>query len=348
MMIFNSVLSVDKFINKALYNEKSGYYSNKNPLGKAGDFITAPKVSPIFCEIIIIWMISFWIKIGKPKKFSIVELGPGDGTFSKMLLKVSKKFPSFKESLNLYLFEKSKKLIKVQKKNIKDKGVLWIKNFNEIKSYPVLFFGNEFFDAIPIKQFKKEDNIIYERYLSFNKNKFENFIYKKISKNTHNILKKFNLHKTNGIIEYPKEGFKILEKISKKLKKNSGGILLIDYGYLNSNFTDTLQSVKEHKKNKIFHNIGKADITYLVNFKLLRKFFKNNNLFSSNIVDQSFFLKKLGIIERANILSKKMSFKEKSDLYYRIDRLLNEKKMGKLFKVLFASCNKIKFDLGFK
>ena len=65
-------------------------------------------------------------------------------------------------------------------------------------------------------------------------------------------------------------------------------------------------------------------------------------------MDQSFFLKKLGIIERANILSKKMSFKEKSDLYYRIDRLLNEKKMGKLFKVLFASCNKIKFDLGFK
>ena len=69
MMIFNSVLSVDKFINKALYNEKSGYYSNKNPLGKAGDFITAPKISPIFCEIIIIWMVSFWIKIGKPKNF---------------------------------------------------------------------------------------------------------------------------------------------------------------------------------------------------------------------------------------------------------------------------------------
>jgi len=109
-----------------------------------------------------------------------------------------------------------------------------------------------------------------------------------------------------------------------------------------------LQSLKSHKKNIYYDNIGKADITYLVNFQLLNKFLFKRKLFLNKIVNQSFFLKKLGIIERADILSKVMSFKEKSDLYYRLERLLSEKKMGKLFKVLFATNNKTKFSLGFK
>ena len=74
--------SIDKFIEKALYDKKFGYYSKKNPFGKKGDFITAPLISPLFSEMISIWVISYWIKIGKPKKFSFVELGPGNGVFS--------------------------------------------------------------------------------------------------------------------------------------------------------------------------------------------------------------------------------------------------------------------------
>ena len=68
----------------------------------------------------------------------------------------------------------------------------------------------------------------------------------------------------------------------------------------------------------------------------------------NEIVEQSFFLKKMGISERAEILSRKMTFKEKSDLYYRLERLLSEKKMGSLFKVLFANSENLKFNLGFK
>jgi len=125
-------------------------------------------------------------------------------------------------------------------------------------------------------------------------------------------------------------------------------ILFIDYGYLQSKGIDTLQSVMSHKKNKYFNNIGKADITYLVNFQLLKKFIESNSLFLNEIVEQNFFLKKMGISERAEILSRKMTFKEKSDLYYRLERLLSEKKMGSLFKVLFANSENLKFNLGFK
>ena len=98
----------------------------------------------------------------------------------------------------------------------------------------------------------------------------------------------------------------------------------------------------------IFDNIGKADITYLVNFDLLKNFLKIQNLNVNNVVSQSFFLKRVGIIKRAGILSNKMSFKEKSDLYYRLQRLLDPKQMGQLFKVICAYKSKKKISLGFK
>ena len=161
-------------------------------------------------------------------------------------------------------------------------------------------------------------------------------------------LNNFNLCLKDGIIEYPQDGLKILDLIIKKIKKLNGGILLIDYGYLKKQKIDTLQSLKEHKKNVYYKNIGKADITSLVNFQLLYKFLSKKKLILNEIVNQSFFLKKIGVIERAEILSRKMSFKEKSDLYYRLERLLSEKKMGKLFKFFFASNKKSKFNLGFK
>ena len=348
MINLNGTHSIDKFIDKALYNKKFGYYLKNNPFGKKGDFITAPIITPLFSEMIAVWIISFWIKLGKPKKFSFVELGPGNGAFCKTFCRTLNSFPEFKNSVKIYLLEKSEKLIKIQKSLIKDKNVYWIKSLNQINSGPILFFGNEFFDSIPIKQFKFNKFNVYEKFIQFEKGKFKKFIYKKTSKLNIKKLNDLNLLKKKGIIEYPQKGLQILKLIINKINKFKGGIMLIDYGYIKSEGGDTLQSIMSQKKNIYYKNVGKSDITYLVNFQLLNKFFSKNNLFLNKIVDQSFFLKKLGISERAEILSKNMNFKEKSDLYYRLERLLSDEKMGKLFKVLFASNYKSKFNLGFK
>ena len=348
MINLDGVQSVDKFIENALYDKNYGYYSKKNPFGKNGDFVTAPLISPLFSEVILIWVVSYWINLGKPKKFSFVELGPGNGAFCKTFCLTLKKFPQFQKSVKIYLLEKSERLIKIQKNLIKDKNVTWIKNLSQIKSGPTLFFGNEFFDSIPIKQFQVKRSNIYEKFIHFKDGKFKKFLFKKIPEKTFKKLKSCGLLRKTGVIEYPKKGLEILELIVKKINKLGGGILLIDYGYTKAQGNDTLQSIKSHKKNIFYKNIGSADITYLVNFQLLNKFLLNKKLFLNNIVSQSFFLKKLGIIERAEILSKNLSFKEKSDIYYRLERLLSEKKMGGLFKVLFAANNKTKFNLGFK
>tara|TARA_Y100000591_G_scaffold329830_1_gene359279 strand:+ start:307 stop:1368 length:1062 start_codon:yes stop_codon:yes gene_type:complete len=342
------ILPVDKFFEQVLFDKKKGYYSTKFPFGKQGDFITAPGISDIFSEIIGIWIISTWHAMGKPKKFNFVELGPGDGTLTKILIKTFKKFPEFNKTINFFLYEKSEILKKLQKKNIPKNNVKWIKSFNKIDGGPIIFFGNEFFDSIPIKQFLREGNSLFEKYYSLDKKNNILSVYKKASFKENIEIKKFKSLKYLKFIEFPKLGFDILDKMVKKINKFNGGILFIDYGYLNPSNKSTIQSILKHKKNALFENLGKADITYLVNFNLLKEFFLLKNLKVKSIVTQKFFLEKMGIIERANILSKKMSFKQQSNLFLRLKRLLDVKLMGKLFKVIFAYKFKEDNFLGFK
>tara|TARA_Y100000816_G_scaffold82386_1_gene56454 strand:- start:344 stop:1408 length:1065 start_codon:yes stop_codon:yes gene_type:complete len=344
----SKLLPVDKFIENVLYNKKDGYYSSKNPFGKSGDFITSPGISNLFSEIIGIWLITSWNTLGRPQKFNIVELGPGDGSLTKILLKTFQKFPKFNKATNIFLYEKSNLLKNLQKKNINNSKVKWIKNFTNIKKGPVIFFGNEFFDAIPVKQFSRKRNFFMEKYYMLNKKNKIDEIYKKASDKDISRIKNFKILKNLNFVEYPKLGFGELNKIVKKISKLEGGLLLIDYGYLTPKNKNTLQSLVKHKKNKLLDNLGKADITSLVNFNLLNEYFIKNNLKVKKIVTQKFFLEKMGIIERANNLSQKMSFKEQSNLYLRLKRLLDTKLMGSLFKVIFTYKFKKDNFLGFE
>ena len=329
-------LPVDRFIRNVLYNKKFGYYASKYPFGEKGDFITSPNISFLFSEVIAIWMISTWELFGKPKNFNIVELGPGDGSLTNTLLRSFKKFPEFNSIKKIFLYEESEYLKKIQKKNILCENVNWINNFNSIKKGPVIFFGNEFFDALPIKQFKiKRDAILEKNFALDKKNKIKE-VFVKASASDIKIIKSYKTFKKLSFIELPKFGLQELKKMVEKISKLKGCILMIDYGYLKSNNQSTLQSVIKHRKNSIFNNLGKADITAHVNFSLLSEFFLKNGLKVNKIINQKEFLEKMGIIERAEIISKKMKFSERSDLYSRIKRLLSPRSMGHLFKVILA------------
>ena len=115
----NKSIPVDDFVDRLLYKPNAGYYTKKIPFGSKGDFITAPTISNLFSEIIAIWIISTWEKLDKPKKFNVVELGPGDGSLAKVLVETFKKFPELNSSINIFLYEKSNFLKKIQKKKIK-------------------------------------------------------------------------------------------------------------------------------------------------------------------------------------------------------------------------------------
>ena len=153
----NDLFTLDKFIEESLYNKKNGYYMKKNPFGKNGDFITAPNISVLFSEMIAIWVISFWEKLDCPKQFNLIELGAGNGEMMKILVSTFDKFPQFNNSCKINILEKSELLKRTQKTNIKGKRIKWLENLSELNNFPCIFIANEFFDALPIKQFLKKE-----------------------------------------------------------------------------------------------------------------------------------------------------------------------------------------------
>ena len=205
-------LPIDKFFMNVLYDNKFGYYASNQPFGLKGDFTTAPKISILFSEIIAIWIISVWEKLDKPEKFNIIELGPGDGSLTKVLLRTFKKFPEFNSAKKIYLYEESSYLKKIQKKTIDSKDVKWIRSFDKIKDGPVIFFGNEFFDAIPIKQFKKIRNIIFEKNYRIDANYKIKETYEKASKKDVKTIESYNTLKNLNFIEVPDLGLKELKR----------------------------------------------------------------------------------------------------------------------------------------
>jgi cyclopropane-fatty-acyl-phospholipid synthase len=201
---------------------------------------------------------------------------------------------------------------------------------------------------LPIKQIYKKKKLFFEKYVTLsNDNKGVKFLHKKANNSLIKRIQNLNLISVGNTIEYPLVALKFLETIAKKIKELDGGLLTFDYGYNTKKNQNTLQSVKKHKYTNLFSMPHHSDITSHLNFKLFHKILKKNNLNVEKITTQNEFLKKIGILERANILSKKMTFKEKANMYYRLKKLIDSREMGSLFKVLFAQKKGGKFSLGF-
>ena len=343
----NNLFTLDKFIEDSLYNKKYGYYMKRNPFGESGDFITAPNISRLFSEMIAIWIISFWEKLDCPKKFNLIELGAGNGEMMNVLVRTFNRFPKFKSSCKINILEKSKLLQRIQKTNIKDAKIKWLNNLNELNSLPCIFIANEFFDALPIKQFLKKEKNWYERHVNFSndkKLKYSDILFD-MEKFEEKI--KFKISYKQTFIEYSPLTTKYLKTIINKIKRNNGGILIIDYAYFEEQMKNTLQAVSKHKYSDVLKGFRNSDITYNLSFNLIDKIIKKLGTCSSLLTTQKKFLTKLGILNRAEMLSKNMVFSEKADIYFRVKRLIDEDQMGDLFKVMFVTNHKNKFKLGF-
>ena len=342
----NKYIPLDKFINKALYKEKSGYYMKNNPFGKEGDFITGPNISILFSEMIAIWCVAFWENLGYPKKINIIELGAGNGEMMFQIIKSFNNFKKFKISAKLFILEKSNFLKKIQKKKLSSFNIIWLNSINKIKTGPNIFLANEFFDALPIKKFKKKNNKWFEKKIIKKNDKFQ---FTDEITNIKNIEKKIGIKLSNNqkFIEFSPLSYEFLKIISKKINNLNGGLLIIDYGYLEEKMKNTLQSVYKHNFNYVLNKFAKSDITYNLNFFLLERIAKKLNLRVGGLVTQGKFLINLGILERAEILTKNLKFSKKADIYYRLKRLIDKNSMGEIFKVMFLTKKNNKFSTGF-
>jgi len=246
------------------------------------------------------------------------------------------------------IHEKSNFLINQQKKKLDSEKISWIKDIKKINSYPTLYLANEFFDSIPVKQFFKKNEGWVERFVELKNLKKAEFKEQKINIKELEQSLNFEISKNQNVIEYSPETFKYLKTICDIIQRNGGGVLIIDYGYLNSKMYETLQAVNNHKYSDVLENIGDSDITYNVNFNLFQKFTSQFYNLDSIVTNQKKFLISMGILQRAEIISKNIPFSKKADLFYRVRRLIDEKQMGELFKVMLIKNMNNKFKTGFQ
>ena len=158
----------------------------------------------------------------------------------------------------------------------------------------------------------------------------------------------FKFLKNQNFIEYSPKGIKYLKDIMKFIDRYKGGLLIIDYGYYEEKFQNTLKAIYNKKHSNLLENIGKSDITHNINYHLFDKIVKSNKNLNNKYTTQKKFLTNLGIFQRAEILSKNKKFSEKADIFYRIKRLTDDEQMGDLFKVMLIKNSSIKSQLGFE
>ena len=331
-------ISISDFMKLALTDKKSGYYRKKMPLGSKGDFITSPDISQIFGEIIGVWILDLWIKLGKPKETQIVDLGGGRGTLLSDIKRV------LSNKISSYIFiDINVELIKLQKKAVKD--AIHFEKIEDIPNKPTIFIGNEFLDTFPINQFVLSDKYFKEVCVNY-KNKKLIFSHHRTNLSRTLDKKTLNQIKVNDILEINFESRKFIEKLSRFIKENNGGAIFFDYGYT-FNHGDTFQAVKDSKFVNPLDDPGNADLTAHVDFNDLYHQAKNSLVSVWGPDTQGTFLKKMGAIERLNALESISDDKTKQELRNGLDRLINTDEMGELFKVLAITSNKFPSPEGF-
>ncbi len=306
-----------------------GYYHTQRVFGQNGDFITAPEISQMFGELLGLWLAQSWIEQNRPKQFTLLELGPGQGTLMADVLRATTKIAGFHDALRLCLFESSKQLRIEQKKKLSRYAVRWETNLTSLPDQPLFFVANEFFDALAIHQFRRTGDIWLERIIAAKGEELE-LSMSHAPVQVPDILDKRKDIADGDIVEFCPDAARISTALSAKIENHGGAGVIIDYGNWASR-GDTLQAVKDHKTVGVFDAPGTSDLTAHVDFETLAHF---SSCAVSPMTPQGLFLERLGITERANILAKFLC-DEALELHLAAHRrLTHPDEMGTLFKTM--------------
>ena len=320
-------ITVAEFMNDALYNKDTGYYANHEPIGRGGDFITAPEMSQVFGETVAIWCIDTWHKLQYESNINIVELGPGNGTMMQDVLRVVDKLAT--KPANAFLLEKSLKLRQRQQQKLGGRPI-WLDELEQLPAQPTLFLANEFFDALPVDQYIYDDTGWKLRLVCIEEEQYKFVPGPKVSFDF--LPEKAKL---GDIFEHSEMQEEFANKISQHLEENGGAALIIDYGY-SDGYGDTLQAMRNNRYIDVLTNPGQADITTHVNFSWLKELFSSKGLSTSDIIDQGRFLQQFGIDQRTQLLCKNATKLQIASLLSAAARLTAPQHMGQLFKVLIV------------
>jgi NADH dehydrogenase [ubiquinone] 1 alpha subcomplex assembly factor 7 len=332
-------ITVEEYMRLALMHPEYGYYQKQQAIGAAGDFITAPEITQIFGEMVGIWAAEQWIKMGKPK-CALVELGPGRGTLMKDLLRATKHIAEFQDSIEVHLIEASLSMRAQQQQTLAGErvNIHWSEHVENLPDKPMLVIANEFFDALPIRQFKKIEKKWFERHVVWNEQKsMLEFTLTPIGNLlNHPLPNPPPSREWANFIEINESSQVVMQALSTHVARNGGAMLIIDYGYEGGSVKDTLQAVKNHLYANILETPGEADITAHVDFDQLASIATTTGLNVQPIITQRDFLISHGAEIRAEQLCKALDGVQKKSIIDGLSRLTSPEQMGTLFKVLIC------------
>jgi len=321
-------LRIDRYMALCLGHPQHGYYITRDPLGEKGDFITAPEVSQVFGELIGVWAVGVWAAMGRPERFSLVELGPGRGTLMADVLRtVRKAAPGFAAAARVHLVETSPVLRAKQAAALGD-GVTWHDRLEEVPQGPMILLANEFFDALPIRQFERREAVWRERVVGLENGR--------LALGLGGIVPG-SMGKDGDVMEFAPAREEVARHIGARLAAQSGAALVIDYGHLHTAAGDTLQAMRAHRFVPVTEAPGEADLTSHVDFEKLAHAAREAGAAVLPALTQREFLLAMGLAQRVAQLAGKSDAATAATLNRQMARLAEEAQMGNLFKVLCAT-----------
>ena len=317
-------MRIDRFMGLCLNHPEYGYYMTRDPLGADGDFITAPEVSQMFGELIGLWLAQYWLDLGRPPEFQLLELGPGRGTLMSDVVRAAGAVPGFLDAARICLLETSPTLKSLQARALQGQRAIWLDDLDDLAQVPLLCVANEFFDALPIRQFQRIGDVWMERFVVLGEDALR-FSLGKTSE------QRFDLSFPDGtIVERSPAQLHVASHLAQQIEVNGGAALIFDYGDIDGR-GDTLQAVSGHQCEPVFQAPGEADLTAHVDFGQLAGAVGDC---AAHLTTQGQFLKAMGIEARAEVLAKGKDNDTCAKLDRAVQRLTSDEQMGKLFKVM--------------
>ncbi len=328
-------ISLAAYMGLALGHPKHGYYQQGNPFGAAGDFITAPEISQMFGELIGLWCIQRWHDMGSPREFMLCELGPGRGTLMADALRAARIAPDFLNAAQVHLVETSRALRECQKANIA-RPITWHGGVADLPPLPALIIANEFFDALPIRQFQRTAGGWHERMVACDRDTDQLcFALSPVPVRDDAIFPAaMRLAPEGAIAELCPAGQGVITSLAAHIQQYGGGTLIIDYGPAVSAAGDSFQAVRGHGYCDPLQNPGHADLTAHVDFQSLAEAARSAGCQADGPVPQGQFLLQLGLAARAQRLTQNASPKEQEAIKSAFHRLTDSDQMGSLFKAM--------------
>ena len=338
-------MRLDRYMALCLSHPEYGYYTGRDPLGVGGDFTTAPEISQMFGEMIGAWLADLWQRSGQPDPFILAECGPGRGTLMRDALRAVRGVPGFLAAARICLVEISPVLRGVQRETLAGYEIDWHDGLESLpEDAPLFLIGNEFLDALPIRQFRREaEGMCGETAVGLRGGRLD-FVMIPAAEAPDGLA-------AGGVKEVCPAALAFTAVLRDRLARQSGAALLIDYGYDGAAAAagaDTFQAVRGHRYASPLEAPGACDLTAHVDFAALRDVAAADALAVHGPVPQGAFLERLGIGMRAAALRQAGDTTARAaQIDAALARLTGPGDMGTLFKVMALTAKGVARPAGF-